>query len=165
MPSLVIHGSYQELITHLHRIKQAPKKMTAAVARSAEFFEKAYIYHLQYPSPELSDATQKLKREANLPEEQGLVEQIKLQRKETPRGVKFVVTLESDRAQTIAAVQEYGAAIQVTDKMRGFLSHHGIHLRGDTQVIRIPGRRPMEKAWQDTKKECKLIFDHTLKSL
>lgn len=40
----------------------------------------------------------------------------------------------------IARVHEFGVNIQVTDKMRGYLHHIGIHLRKDTQEIRIPER-------------------------
>ena len=41
----------------------------------------------------------------------------------------------------IGAVQEYGAEIPVTDKMRGFLRHNfGINLKKTTTHIRIPAR-------------------------
>jgi hypothetical protein len=41
----------------------------------------------------------------------------------------------------IAAIQEYGATITVTDKMRGFLSaKYGIHLKKSTTQIVIPPR-------------------------
>lgn len=41
----------------------------------------------------------------------------------------------------IGAVQEYGAEIPVTDKMRGFLRHNfGINLKKSTTHIRIPAR-------------------------
>ncbi|BEM41647.1 hypothetical protein [uncultured Serratia sp.] len=41
---------------------------------------------------------------------------------------------------TIAAVHEFGAVIQVTPKMRGFLHHAGIHLKADTAQITVPER-------------------------
>lgn len=41
----------------------------------------------------------------------------------------------------IANVQEFGAAIPVTDKMRGFFRYQfGVSLRADTTVIKIPER-------------------------
>ena len=40
----------------------------------------------------------------------------------------------------IAEVQQKGATIQVTDKMRSYLSGKGLHLRKKTTVIRIPAR-------------------------
>lgn len=40
----------------------------------------------------------------------------------------------------IAAVQEFGARIPVTDKMRGYLAAKGLYLRKDTTHIIIPER-------------------------
>ena len=41
----------------------------------------------------------------------------------------------------LGAVQEFGARIQVTDKMRGFFRHNfGINLKKDTEYIEIPAR-------------------------
>ncbi|MFJ7841588.1 hypothetical protein ACIQXG_19330 [Lysinibacillus sphaericus] len=40
----------------------------------------------------------------------------------------------------IASVHEYGARIEVTDKMRGYLSSQGLHLKADTTHIIIPER-------------------------
>ncbi|RUL56467.1 hypothetical protein [Lysinibacillus antri] len=40
----------------------------------------------------------------------------------------------------LAAVHEYGARIQVTDKMRGYLASQGLHLKKETTHIIIPER-------------------------
>ncbi|UED81077.1 hypothetical protein FH508_0004085 [Lysinibacillus sp. CD3-6] len=40
----------------------------------------------------------------------------------------------------IAAVHEYGARIKVTEKMRGYLAYHGLHLKAETTHIVIPER-------------------------
>lgn len=40
----------------------------------------------------------------------------------------------------LGAVHEFGATINVTDKMRAFLHHIGIHLKKDTTQIVIPAR-------------------------
>lgn len=41
---------------------------------------------------------------------------------------------------TLGAIHEFGATINVTDKMRKFLHFKGIHLKQDTQEINIPAR-------------------------
>ena len=42
---------------------------------------------------------------------------------------------------TIAGVHEFGCNIKVTPKMRGFFYHNfGVHLRADTEYIKIPER-------------------------
>lgn len=40
----------------------------------------------------------------------------------------------------LGAIHEFGATIKVTDKMRAYLHHIGIHLKEDTTTIEIPAR-------------------------
>ena len=40
----------------------------------------------------------------------------------------------------LGAIHEFGATIQVTDKMRAYLHHIGIHLKPETTTITIPAR-------------------------
>lgn len=40
----------------------------------------------------------------------------------------------------LGAIHEYGATIQVTEKMRAYLHHIGIHLKKDTNTVVIPTR-------------------------
>ena len=40
----------------------------------------------------------------------------------------------------LGAIHEFGATINVTDKMRKFLHYKGIHLKNDTTQINIPAR-------------------------
>ena len=40
----------------------------------------------------------------------------------------------------LGAIHEFGATIQVTDKMRAYLHHIGVHLKADTTTITIPAR-------------------------
>jgi len=49
----------------------------------------------------------------------------------------------------LAAVQEYGAQIQVTPKMRGFLSANGLNLSKSTEVINIPSRPYMRQTFDE----------------
>lgn len=59
------------------------------------------------------------------------------------------VTMMSGRAVEIGAasseawlagIHEYGCTIPVTEKMRAFLHHQGLHLKDTTTVIKIPER-------------------------
>lgn len=47
---------------------------------------------------------------------------------------------ESGDLEMIARVHEFGCTIRVTPKMRAFLHHKGLHLRGTTNTITIPER-------------------------
>ena len=40
----------------------------------------------------------------------------------------------------LGAIHEFGAVIQVTDKMRAYLHHMGVHLKAETTTITIPAR-------------------------
>lgn len=40
----------------------------------------------------------------------------------------------------LAGIHEYGCTIAVTDKMRGWLAAHGLHLKKSTTAIHIPER-------------------------
>ena len=61
------------------------------------------------------------------------------------RRLQFIVgALKKGRGGTsAAAVQEFGAVIQVTPKMRRFLHAKGLHLRPGTTKIEIPGQHYM----------------------
>ncbi len=50
------------------------------------------------------------------------------------------IGVKSGKEANIAAVHEFGCTIGVTPKMRAYLHHIGIHLRGSTQYIHIPAR-------------------------
>lgn len=64
------------------------------------------------------------------------------------------VGVEEGRSTMIAKVQNDGAIIPVTEKMRGFLSAvYGIHLKQTTTHIEIPGRHFWDESWQKTKAE------------
>lgn len=51
----------------------------------------------------------------------------------------------------IANVNEFGATIRVTDKMRGFLGAKGINLKKSTSIITIPERSFMREGFESCK--------------
>lgn len=55
-------------------------------------------------------------------------------------GKKVVVGVLEGEHAWLASIHEYGCKIPVTDKMRAFLHHRGIHLKASTTVITIPER-------------------------
>lgn len=61
----------------------------------------------------------------------------------------------------LGAVQEFGATINVTDKMRGFFAYHfGINLKKTTTTIVIPARSFLELPFkQQVKKLEKYMFE------
>lgn len=52
-----------------------------------------------------------------------------------------------------AIVNEYGATITVTPRMRAYLHYTGLHLRANTRVIRIPERSFIRAGYDENKDE------------
>lgn len=79
--------------------------------------------------------SQSLAAAVNLAELQGLV-----------IDVGFFADTDS-RLCIIAGVQEFGAAIRVTDRMRGWLAVNGLRLKKSTEVIRVPETAFMRRGY------------------
>lgn len=61
--------------------------------------------------------------------------------------------LGEGKQQMIAWVQEYGISIIVTNKMRWFLHHQGLHLKKSTTMIHIPERSYIRAGWDANENE------------
>lgn len=59
----------------------------------------------------------------------------------------------------LAAIQEYGTEINVTDKMRGYLSANGLHLSPDTTIITTPSRPFMRQTFDEQESNIAKIVD------
>lgn len=60
----------------------------------------------------------------------------------------------------LGAIQEFGAVIQVTDKMKGWLGAHGLHLKKDTTQIVIPPRSFLQMPLMKSRALLKKINDN-----
>lgn len=58
-----------------------------------------------------------------------------------------VGVLQDGQIGMIAAVQEFGANVPVTPKMRGYLASQGLFLKATTTQIRIPERSYIRAGW------------------
>ena len=58
---------------------------------------------------------------------------------------------EGSEEYIIAMVNEYGANITVTDKMRGYLAGKGLHLKRTTTTIKIPERSFIRAGYEANK--------------
>lgn len=58
-----------------------------------------------------------------------------------------VGVLQDGKTGMIAAVQEFGANVPVTQKMRGYLASQGLFLKATTTHIRIPERSYIRAGW------------------
>lgn len=65
----------------------------------------------------------------------------------------------------IARVQEFGCDIQVTEKMRAYLHHRGLHLRKETTSIHIPERSFIRRTPQERQSEIDNVIKEGLNRL
>jgi hypothetical protein len=62
-------------------------------------------------------------------------------------------TKDGDELDVVAAMQEFGAIIRVTDSMRGWFASKGFPLRADTEYINIPRRALFRPVFAENKME------------
>lgn len=158
---LTQQGSYKKLV---QRLEQAPRRVSQkgsqwAIASASDVDtrvrENLGAQGRGGAPPPLSSATQKIYRAAGQPDGSGIVNHLTLEfRRE---GNRFVATLgiPEGRPSLVARVQDRGATIPVSERMRGFLAVQGIFLRATTTHINIPGRHFWETALRDSRASSK----------
>lgn len=67
--------------------------------------------------------------------------------------------------QRLQRIQEYGAVIPVTPKMRAYLHYRGLHLRKDTNQIIIPARPHWMPTWMHFRRHYKGLVKWASKEL
>lgn len=60
--------------------------------------------------------------------------------KVSPNGLTVWAGVPEGPLVVAARANEYGAVIDVTERMRGYLHAHGLHLAGDTLTVVLPAR-------------------------
>lgn len=65
----------------------------------------------------------------------------------------------------LAEIHEHGCVIRVTPKMRAYLHAQGLHLRKDTQYIRIPPRPTFVPVWEKERDNyAKLMYETIIRT-
>ena len=97
--------------------------------------------------PPLSEATGLIYKHDGPPDGSGIRNHLEVVYER--RGSKFlaIVGIPEGEPSLVARVQESGASIPVTDKMRGWLAVRGIYLKASTTHIQVPGRHFWEEAF------------------
>lgn len=164
-------GSYAKL---LQRLGQAPRRVSQQGTRwaiaSARDVDDRVRQNLETQGrggtpPPLSSITRELYRQTGEPDGSGIVNHLTLEfRRE---GDKFIALLGIPEGQPslVARVQDRGATIPVTDRMRGFLAAHGIFLRATTTHINVPGRHFWELALRDGRASAKQKLKRLIKEI
>lgn len=131
---------------------------------SVNKFESLYREHLEKQGrggapPPLSSATEHIYSQDGWPDGSGIRNHIEVFTQFDGKTARGILGIPKGRPTMIAIVQDRGATIKVTPKMRGFLASRGIFLRADTIAIIIPGRR----SWSQSIKTAKMLAKGNLK--
>jgi len=163
-------SSYGQLLA---KLKHARARVNAKGAQwtilSAKRLDEIIRQHLAGQGrggspPPLSDMTKHIYQIAGEPDGSGIHNT--LEQYSRQEGNTFIagVGIPEGEQTMIAKVQDEGAVIPVTDKMRGFLAaNFGIYLRVETSHIIIPGRNfwneSVKQAQSEAKKELARFMD------
>lgn len=164
-------GSYRKL---LQQLEQAPRRAAKAGTQwaiaSAREVDTQVRQNLATQGrggapPPLSPITRELYRQTGEPDGSGIVNHLVLEfRREGDRFIALLGIPEG-KPSLVARVQDRGATIRVTDRMRGFLAAHGIFLRASTTHINVPGRHFWELALRDSRASAKRNLKRILREI
>ena len=116
--------------------------------------------------PSLSKATEYLYEQLGEPDGSGIRDHIEVPNiPPKNRRASSVVGIPKGRPTMIGKVQDRGAVIPVTPKMRGWLAAHGIFLRRDTLHIVIPARNWWSSSLEENNRHAKREFSRRMKKL
>lgn len=164
MTSFSSSGSYGSLIKKLQKIATTVESAGVQWAIiSAKDFEARLQHHLDEQGrsepPPLSPATLKIYEVKGEPDGSALRDQLEIYYRQEGEAFVAGVGIPEGKPTMIAKVQNDGAIIGVTEKMRGFLSAaYGIHLKASTTQIVVPGRHFWDKAFKESKEDAKRRF-------
>lgn len=142
---------------HIQDIKAKQKDLDSWTGDAAQLFAEEYKHLISIQGendsmpPPLSSATYKMRNTYGEPDGSGIRDHVKVSYSQSSRRTLTAnVYIDDPHAAMVASVQEYGAVIPVTDRMRGKLAYAGIFLKAETTHIRIPGRYAWDKAYKNT---------------
>lgn len=153
MPLRIELDEWDGLFDRFAQLKQGVEAEGERIVRKTGAEVDRYIQdHLSHQGrggapPPLSSATLNIYGVDGEPDGSGLRNHIKLTYHKTATGTIAVIGIPEGKPTVIAHVQNSGAVIPVTPKMRGFLAAaYGIYLKAETQHIHIPGRHFWDQA-------------------
>lgn len=164
-------GDYRKL---LRRLDQAPRRVaktgTQWAIASARDVDDRVRHNLETQGrggtpPPLSPITRELYRQIGEPDGSGIVNHLTLEFRREGDQFVAILGIPEGEPSLVARVQDRGATIPVSDRMRGFLAAHGIFLRATTTHINVPGRHFWELALRDSRASAKRKLKRLIKEI
>jgi hypothetical protein len=162
----VKRNDYPLCRNHLTEIEKEVPRMGEQWAReSVEFLDETYRDRLATQGrggqpPPLSAVTRQLYRRLGEPSGSGIRNHIKIDYAQQGDTFTAVFGIPQGRPTLVAKVQDQGATIRVTPRMRGFMARYGVFFKSTTTHINIPGRHSWEYSIQDAREEAKKDLRH-----
>lgn len=165
-------GSYRKLIDKLERQpREVPRKGAKWAGEAVDGLNKRVREHLAEQGrggepPPLSAMTRRIYDIDGEPDGSGIVNHLTLEYRKRGSKVIAILGIPQGKPTIVAKVQDRGATIEVTDKMRGFLAAaYGIYLKATTTHIQIPGRHFWEYSVRATNREATRKLKRLFKKL
>lgn len=149
----------KELERKLRSLEQV--KDNGWAVKCAELMETLYKEYMDTQgrasgtAPPLSSATKLIYNAVGEPDGSGVTDHIEVTYTEINGKTVATIGILDGKPSLIAKVQDQGAVVAVTDKMRGFLASCGIFLKDSTTQIVIPARHSWEYALTEAAAEAK----------
>lgn len=117
--------------------------------------------------PPLSNATHIIYTHIGEPDGSGILNHIEIKYETTTTSTIAIFGIPEGQPTIIAKVQDQGALIAVTPRMRAFLASCGIYLKASTTHIDIPGRQSWELSTKTAQTEAmrslKILWNQLIK--
>lgn len=155
---LNVTNNWAGLFQKLDKLKQVDQHGQGLVEIAAHDMDFNVRHHLEHQGvggapPPLSSMTRYIYSIDGEPDGSGIRNHLVVEpAQRNGKTISAVFGVKAGKPTMVMIVQNDGATIPVTDKMRGFLGiTYGIWLRPTTTVIVIPGRGVWEQSWAVTK--------------
>jgi hypothetical protein len=155
MPINIIKDEYPRLLQKLKSIEKMNDR--GWTEKCAKYLNTLYLDHLENQGrggspPSLSDATRIIYEATGEPDGSGIRNHIQITYSASDKGSIAIFGIPEGKPSLVARVQDRGAVIPVTERMRGFLAHCGIFLKDSTTTIFVPGRHSWSESLEATRK-------------
>ena len=144
---------YPALITKLKSLENVSDRGWAE--KCVKYLKALYLDHLENQgrggaSPALSEATRMIYEATGEPDGSGIRNHIEITYSQNGNNSIATFGIPEGKPSLVAKVQDKGAVIPVTERMRGYLAHCGIFLKDSTTTIFIPGRHSWSESLEKT---------------
>ncbi len=168
---IIKRGGYSKLIQKMEKApQQISRRGTKWAFDNARQVDAKVRHNLETQGrggepPPLSYATREIYRQTQEPDGSGIINHLTLEFQR--RDNRYIATLgiPEGRPTMIAKVQDQGATIPVTERMRAYFAVFGIYLKPTTTHINVPGRKFWEIALRESRKESQAKLKGLLKEI